>query len=71
MPHEENKVADDVCRAAYTAGGAFIMLDNTGSISKGAANVVARPTAHINIPASNNSNTDNDGGAESETLKED
>ena len=55
VPCEEKKEADGAYSAACTAGGAVIALDNTGSLSEGAANVVACPTARANIHAHNNS----------------
>ena len=69
MSCEENKEADGACRAAHTARGA-VVLYNTSSLSGGAVNVVIHLTALANTCAHHNSNTDDDGSAESEILEE-
>ena len=68
--HKENKEADGACKAACTSGGAVVVLDNTASLSKGAVNLVAHLTACVNICACDNSNMDNDGSMECDTLRE-
>ena len=67
---EQNKEADDACRAAYTTEGAIVMLDNTGWLSGGGVNIVSCPAACLDNCACDNSVTGDDRSIESEIHEE-